>query len=84
MKSKRKGNMSRFKIRLDTESDVFKFLNVITNLKGKIELVGNDGCTQCRVNARSLIGSLYAITWKELWIESENDIYNSLREFLTE
>lgn len=73
--------MSRFKIRLDTESDVFKFLNVITNLKGKIELVGNDGC---RVNARSLIGSLYAITWKELWIESENDIYNSLREFLTE
>lgn len=76
--------MSRFKIRLDTESDVFKFLNVITNLKGKIELVGNDGCTQCRVNARSLIGSLYAITWKELWIESENDIYNSLRKFLTE
>ena len=50
--------MSRFKIRLDTESDVFKFLNVITNLKGKIELVGNDGCTQCRVNARSLIGSV--------------------------
>lgn len=76
--------MTRFRIRLDTEGDVLKFSNIIANLKGKIELVGSDGYTQCRVNARSIIGSLYAITWRELWIESENDIYNNLRDFLTE
>lgn len=76
--------MTKFKIKLDTESDVRKFSYIINDLKGKIELIGNDGDTYCRVNARSIIGLLYAMTWKELWIESENDIYNSLREFLTE
>ena len=36
------------------------------------------------VNARSVIGMLYAMTFNELWCESDNDIYQNIKDFIIE
>ena len=60
------------KIRLDTMHDAAKFVNVTSQLDGQIIVSDQKGL---RVNAKSLMGMLYALEFEELWCESENDIY---------
>lgn len=53
----------RCKIRLDTQNDVIKFVNIVEQLNGRVVIKDNEG--MC-VNARSVIGMLYAMTFNEL------------------
>lgn len=69
----------RAKIRLDTASDARKFNAIASRLKGKIYIVDGEGL---KVSAKSLLGSLYAMEFKELWCESEEDIYHAIEEFI--
>ena len=37
-----------------------------------------------RVNAKSLLGMLYSLEFDELWVESKNDYYEELKQFIIE
>jgi hypothetical protein len=67
------------KIRIDTGSEALRFSNITSTLEGKITVTDNKGL---RVNAKSLVGMVYAIEFEELWCESEKDIYSAIEEFV--
>ena len=67
------------KIRIDTIQDVNKFVNITSQLEGKITITDNAGLT---VNAKSVLGALHAMEFEELWIESEKDIYSAIEPFV--
>lgn len=69
----------RNKIRIDTIQDVNKFVNITSQLDGKITITDNAGLT---VNAKSVLGALHAMEFEELWIESEKDIYSDIEPFV--
>ena len=69
----------RNKIRIDTIQDVNKFVNITSQLEGKITITDNAGLA---VNAKSVLGALHAMEFEELWIESEKDIYSAIESFI--
>lgn len=73
----------RAKIRIDTVSDVNKFVNITSNLKQPITITDGNGL---RVNAKSVIGVLHALEFDNLVCETENDndIYMAIKEFVIE
>ena len=71
--------MVRVKIRLDTGADAIKFSNMATTLNGKIMVTDSKGLC---VNAKSILGMLYALEFEELWCESETDIYSHIEPFV--
>ena len=66
------------KIRLETMTDVMKFQNIISKIDGEIKLV--DGTGYC-VNAKSILGAIAALEWKNLYVKSDKDLYTVLKDF---
>lgn len=71
--------MGKLKIRLDTLDEIKNFVEISSCFKGKVELVDGTGY---RVNAKSLLGALYTFEWKDVWVESDEDIYSSVKEYV--
>ena len=73
----------RVRLRLDTVTDVNKFVNIITTLKQPITITDGNGL---RVNEKSVIGVLHALEFDNLVCETEddNDIYMAIKEFVIE
>ena len=71
--------MQKLKIEIDTMSDANEFVAITSKLPGKIVVVDNNGLA---VNAKSILGMLYAMEFEELWCESENDIYYNIEKFV--
>lgn len=73
----------RARIRLETMSDVNKFVNITANLRQPVTIT--DG-NNLRVNAKSVIGVLHALEFTDLLCETEddNDIYMAIKEFVIE
>lgn len=69
----------KVKINIDTMSKINAFVAICTRLGGKIKLT--DGQDYC-VNARSLLGILATADWSEVYVESEEDIYQYIQEFV--
>lgn len=69
----------RVKIRLDTATQAAAFANITSKLDGKITITDAAGL---KVNAKSVMGVLYALEFTELWCESENDIYRNIEDFV--
>ena len=69
----------KVKIRLDTKTDAIKLASIVQGLEGNITITDNAGL---RVHAKSIIGALYAMEFSEIWLESENDIYSYISEFV--
>ena len=69
----------KVKIRLDTFSDVRKFVKITARLKGRIYVTDGDGL---KANAKSLLNMIPTLKYEELWCESENDIYFYIKDFL--
>ena len=69
------------KIRLDTFSDVRKFVKVASRLQGRVYVT--DG-SELKVNAKSLLNMIPVLKFEELWCESEKDIYFQIRDFLVD
>ena len=67
------------KIRLDTHTDAVRFAQIVSALGGKITVTDGDNH---RVNGKSVLGMLYALEFDELWVESENDIYTAIQDFI--
>lgn len=71
----------RARIRIDTTWDAEKFANICRTLEGKILVKDPNGLC---VNGKSILGMLHALEFTELWLESENDYWMTLREFIIE
>lgn len=71
--------MGRLRIRLDTHTDAARLAKIASNLEGKIVITDGNGL---RVNAKSVMGMLYAMEFEELWLESEYDIYRNVEDFV--
>ena len=65
----------RQKIRLDTMSDVQKFIEVVSKIGERVTL--EDGCGHC-VSATSLLGALYSMEWTHIYCYCEKDISGSI------
>ena len=71
----------RDKIRLETESDIVDFISCVTPLNCSVVVTDGEGM---RVNAKSMLGMLYAMTFAEMWCECDRDIYMHIRDFCAE
>lgn len=71
----------RDKIVLDTEHDIVRFIAAVSNVQTPV--VVTDGEGMC-VNAKSMLGMLYAMTFSEMWCECDHNIYSLIREFCAE
>lgn len=70
----------KYKIVLDTVSDVTNFVkNVTTEKEANVTVTDNRGL---RVNAKSLMGMLYALEFEELWCESDTEIYEKIKDYV--
>lgn len=70
--------MYKTKINLVTMSDIRKFTEIISSLKGEIKLVDGRNYT---INAKSILGCLAALEWNEMYVLSDEDIYTKIRDF---
>lgn len=71
--------MTRTKIRLDTLSDVNKFVDVMSTVKDNVWLSDDDGS---RVSAKSLLGALYSMEWTHIYCYCENNITAELMPWM--
>lgn len=71
----------RYRIRLDTMSDVNRFVKIATKNKGKIML--SDG-ESFKVSGKSLLGAMYTMEWDQVYCESENEIYYEIKDFIVD
>lgn len=73
----------RARLILDTVSDVTRFVEITKKLKQPITVTDGTGL---KVNAKSLMGMLYALEFTDLLCETEddNDIYMAIKEFVIE
>lgn len=71
----------RDRIYLETESDVVEFISRITPFECQIVITDGEGM---RVNAKSMLGMLYAMTFSEMWCECDKNIYTYIRDFCAE
>lgn len=70
----------KYKIVLDTVSDVTNFVkNVSIARDATVTVTDGNGL---RVNAKSIIGMLYALEFDELWCESDIEIYEKIRQWI--
>ena len=68
----------RVKINLETTHDAIELAKIATYVNGKVLISDGNGLT---VNAKSVMGALYALEFSDLWLESEKDIYSMISKF---
>lgn len=69
----------KFRIYLETLSDVNKFVTIASKLDGiNIKLMDNSGFC---VNAKSLIGAIYSLEFDEIWLEADKNVYSKFADF---
>lgn len=71
----------KLQIRLDTQTDVNKFVHAVGALPYNVTVTDNQGL---RVNGKSVIGMLYSLEFSELWCECEHDIYSTIKDFVVD
>ena len=71
----------RVQVNLDTLSKINKFVSICSKLDGTIKLIDGQDYS---INAKSLLGVIATTDWTQVLVESENDIYESIKEFIVE
>lgn len=71
----------RYRIRLDTMSDVNKFVKMATKHTGRIMLSDGEDFT---VSGKSLLGAMYTMEWDQVFCESESEIYHLIKDFIVD
>lgn len=71
----------KYRIRLDTLTDVNRFVKIATAYPGKIILTDGDHFT---VSGKSLLGAMYTMEWDRVYCESDNEIYHLIKDFVEE
>ena len=69
----------KVKIRLDTVTDIARFVLIASQVKSNVLLTNNEGmCT----NGKSFLGVAHAHEFENLWCECEEDIYSKITDFI--
>ena len=71
----------KYRIRLDTLSDVNRFVKIATEYPGKITLTDGDNFS---VSGKSLLGAMYTMEWDQVYCETEHEIYHLIKDFVEE
>lgn len=71
-----------YKIQLITMSDVQRF--VFLAEKSGLNLKLCDNGKNYMVNASSLLGVRYSLEWDSLYLVSEEDVYNTFKDYILE
>lgn len=78
--------ISRYRISIDTYTAVEKFLEAIKGNEKHIQLVGDNDKGNSIVSGeeflKSIISVLHTMSFKNLWCESDIDIYSTIKEFV--
>ena len=61
----------RQRIRLDTMTDIQKFIATVSKVDCRVFLEDNTGY---KVSAQSLLGALLSMEWEEVYVHCEKDI----------
>ena len=69
----------RAKIRLETLSDVARFVLKASQVKENVYVTCGD---RICVSGKSFLGLAHAKEYNELWCECERDIYTQIEEFI--
>lgn len=75
--------MVRMKIRLDTREDALKLVYQAAQILNE-DIYIADTTGHLRVHARSVMGVLYSMEFKDLWLEMERDHYLAFKDFMVE
>ena len=68
----------KFRVQLETLSDVKRFIDKSEKLDAKIFLSDDSGL---KVSAKSLMGVIYTLEFSQIWLESDKDVYSIFAEF---
>lgn len=68
----------KVRIILDTITDIGQFVIAVSHAAGKNDQVYVTDGDKCCVNAKSFLGLVATRDFKELWCESEKDIYRAI------
>lgn len=73
---------TKLKIRLETLTDIRKFVDAVTSTEGNSVLENEAGTY--RINAKSFLGAAAAVEdWGDIWVCSDNaNIYSAIKEFV--
>lgn len=70
----------RLKIRIDTDQDAIRLVNIASQINERITLTDGTGMT---VAAKSLLGTMYArFEFTEIWLETENEHFMAFKDFM--
>ena len=69
----------KYEIRLDTLTEINEFVNTVNQYDEPVVLTDGMGFS---VNAKSILGAMYTIEWKNLYVLSDIDIYNAIKNFV--
>ena len=69
----------RAKINIDTLGKINSFVSICSKFDCNIRLI--DGADYC-VSAKSVIGAVATMDWTEVFVVSDEDIYQHIQEFV--
>lgn len=76
----------RYRISIDTYSQVKDFLAAVKGMENHIALIGDNDEGKSIVCGeeflKSIISTLHTMSFKNLWIESDIDIYSYIKNFV--
>lgn len=70
--------MYKTKIELVTMTDIVEFVAAVANIEGAVKLIDDAGFC---VNGKSLLGATASMEWDNLYVLSDEDIYNKIEKF---
>lgn len=74
--------MTRVKIRLDTLKDINRFAQIAMTVQDELVVTNNTG--SYKVNAKSILGLMYAIEWNDIYMVASSINYMKFRDFIIE
>ena len=72
--------MERYKIEINTLTDVKTFTEIALSLPEDIKLQLTDG--NYIINARSILGVMYALEWNNLWLIASEPVYDAFKDYI--
>ena len=67
------------KIIIDTQEALNEFVEIAKRSPGSVFITDNNGT---RLDVHAVLDSVHILEFKEIWVESEVDIYSSIEKFV--
>ena len=70
----------KYAIELTTLADVRDFCEIASKIPVDVTVRLTDG--HHIINARSILGLMYALEWNELWLVADKPVYNEFKNYI--